>query len=68
MRATSLAPAVVSRARPYQESNGDLSHSKAKLTWNKSMSIESLLVHIKLMLGKPEFKKNPQPPDGTTYS
>ena len=50
-----------------QDASGNFKFKEAKCNWTRNMSIEMILTYIKNLFQKPEYKKLPQPPDGTTY-
>lgn len=52
---------------PFVDDKGKFLYDKAKLSWNKSSTIEQLLVQIKSLFAKVDFRKHTQPPDGSTY-
>ena len=50
-----------------QKPNGGFDYKTAKLTWSRDYSLEKVLVHIRSVLAKSEYKSLKQPPDGQTY-
>ena len=67
-RATTAAPTPWHT--PAQDSQGhvDFAHHKTtKMQWNRSLRIESLLVYIRNLFIKPDYKSIRQPAEGTTY-
>lgn len=54
---------------PFIAPSGDLLLDKLpnRLHWDRTCRIEKLLVEVKKAMCAPQFKKQPQPPDGTTY-
>ena len=58
------------RAAVPQDGVGDVDFVKAKIHWSRSggiNNIEKVLMHLRNMLAKPEFKKLAQPADGQVY-
>ena len=58
-------------ARRAQDSNGSVvkKHVPHLNQWNRTYSIEKLLVNIRGLFGKPEFRKlTNQPGEGETYA
>ena len=51
-----------------QGPDGKFDYKAGKLAWSREKSIESVLVYLRQILAKAEYKKLPQPPDGMTYS
>ena len=56
------------RVRVCQDASGRVNLDKAKIAWDRSKRIETTLVALRNLFGKPENKKLAQPADGTTYS
>ena len=52
---------------PSQTATGDLDVGKAKIEWNREMTMEKFLVQIKQHLNRREYHKLAQPADGQTY-
>ena len=51
-----------------QGADGKFDYKLGKLQWSREKSIESVLVYLRQLLAKGEYKKLPQPADGTTYN
>ncbi len=54
---------------PFIAPSGDLLPDKLpnRLQWDRTSRIEKLLVEVKKAMCTQQYKKLPQPPDGTTY-
>jgi len=53
---------------PFVDDKGKVDNGKAKLVWSRDKSIEVLLVHLKMLMAKQEYRKLSQPPDSATYN